>query len=75
MKILRLQMTPLGLSEVTLQVVLSLMIVILTTLEMPVMLLENIYSTGITHDDHPLRFSYFLSYRPLGLSFTLGPKP
>ena len=45
-------MTPLELSKVTLQVVASPMIVILTTLEASVMLLENIYDTGIAHDDH-----------------------
>ncbi len=57
MKILRLQMTPLGLSEVTLRVVASLMIVIQTTLEMSVMLLRNIYRlaslmTIIIYDCH-----------------------
>jgi hypothetical protein len=45
-------MTPLESSKVTLQVVASPMIVILTTLEVSFMLLENIYDTGITHDDH-----------------------
>ncbi len=34
-----------------LQVVASPTIVIPMTLDMPFMLLENIYSTGITHDD------------------------
>jgi hypothetical protein len=54
-------MTPLELSEwwsyVTLQIVASLMIIILITLEVSftlqessIMLLENIYSTGVTHD-------------------------
>ncbi len=45
-------MTLLESSKVTLQVVASPRIVILTTLEVSVMLLENIYDTGITHDDH-----------------------
>jgi hypothetical protein len=36
---------------VTLKVVASPRIVILTTLEVSFTLLENIYSTGITHDD------------------------
>ncbi len=35
----------------TLQVVASDMIVILTNLEVSFMLLANIYSTGVTHDD------------------------
>ncbi len=34
-----------------LQDVVSRMLVILVTLEVSFMLLENIYSTGITHDD------------------------
>ncbi len=44
------------------------MIFILTTLELsfmlpesPIMLLENIYSTGVTHDNCLLRQSYFYS--------------
>ncbi len=37
--------------RMTLQVVASPMIVILTTLEVSFTLLENIYSTAITHDD------------------------
>jgi hypothetical protein len=45
-------MTPLESSEVTFQVVASPTIVILVTLEGSFILLENIYSTGITHDDH-----------------------
>jgi hypothetical protein len=45
----------------TLQVVLSPMIVIQMTLEVSFMLLENIYSTGITHDNCHLRSSYFYS--------------
>jgi hypothetical protein len=46
----------------------SLTIVILMTLEVSFMLLEssirlleNIYSTGFTHDDRHLRMSYFYS--------------
>ncbi len=46
----------------------SLAIVILATLEvsfkrleLSIMLLENIYSTGITHDDRHLQSSYFYS--------------
>jgi hypothetical protein len=35
------------------------MILITMTLEVSFMLLENIYSTGITHDDHHLPSSYF----------------
>ncbi len=50
-------MTPLNSSEVTLQVVVSLMM----TLEVSFMLLDNIYSTGVTHDDYNLRSSYFHS--------------
>jgi hypothetical protein len=30
-------------------------------LELPIMLLENIYSTGIAHDDHNLGLSYLNS--------------
>jgi hypothetical protein len=52
-------MTPLGLSKVTLQVVASPTIVIMATLEVSFMLLENIYSAGITHDNRHLRSSYF----------------
>jgi hypothetical protein len=47
-------MTPLELSEVTLHVVSSPMIVILMTLKVSFMLLENIYSTDVTHDDRQL---------------------
>jgi hypothetical protein len=50
------------------QLGLSLTIVILTTLEVSFMLLElsnmlqeNIYSTGITHDDPYLQLTYFYS--------------
>jgi hypothetical protein len=46
----------------------SLTIVILTTLEMSFMLLEtsitlleNIYSTGVTHDDHNMTIEMFYS--------------
>ncbi len=38
--------------RMTLQVVMLPMIVILMTLEVSFTLLENIYCTGITHDDH-----------------------
>jgi hypothetical protein len=64
-KILWLSMTPLELSEwrsqVTLQVVASPFIIILTILEMSSIVLGNIYSTGITHDDHHLQLPYFYS--------------
>ncbi len=43
-------MTHLESSEVTLQVVVSLNM----TLEVSFMLLDNIYSTGVTHDDYNL---------------------
>jgi hypothetical protein len=50
------------------QVVASLTITILTTLEvsftileLSLMLLDTIYSTGITHDDRHLHSSYFYS--------------
>jgi hypothetical protein len=56
-------MTPLVI-RMALQLGASLMIIILTTLEvlfeLSIMLLESIYSTGITHDHH-LRLSYFNS--------------
>jgi hypothetical protein len=42
--------------RMTLQVVASLMAVILMTLEVSFLLLENIYSTGVTHDDHHMTF-------------------
>ncbi len=54
-------MTHLELSEVMVQVVASPTIIILTTLEVPFTLLENIYIDGITHDDCHLRSSYFYS--------------
>ncbi len=44
-----------------LQVVASPMIVILTILEVSYTLLENIYSTCVTHDDHHLQLSHFYS--------------
>ena len=44
-------MTPLDSSEVMLHVVASPMIAILMTREVSFTLLENIYSTDITHDD------------------------
>jgi hypothetical protein len=43
-----------------LQIVASPMIVILTTLEVSFMLLTNIYSTGITHDDHHVMIVVYL---------------
>ncbi len=43
-----------------LQVVASHTIVILMTLEVSFMLLENIYSTGVTHDDHHMRIVVYL---------------
>jgi hypothetical protein len=51
-------MTPLELSEVTLQVVSSPTIIILMTLEVLFTLLENIYSPCITRDGHNLGSSY-----------------
>jgi len=39
----------------TLQVVASPMIIILTIIEVSFTLLENIFSTGVTHDDHHMR--------------------
>jgi hypothetical protein len=48
-------MVPLESSEVMVQVVVSLMIVILTTQEVSFTLIENLYSTGVTHDDRHLR--------------------
>jgi hypothetical protein len=47
-------------SIMTLQVVASPMIVILTTLEMSFMLLANIYSRGITHDDAHVTIGIYL---------------
>ncbi len=43
-----------------LKVVVSPTIVSLMTLEVPFMLLGNIYSTSITHDDRRLQSSYFI---------------
>ncbi len=54
-------MTPLELPEVMLQVVASLTIVTLTTLEVSFTLLENTFSAGVTHDDCHLRLLYFYS--------------
>jgi len=48
----------------TLQVVASPTIVILTTLKASFMLLANIYSTGVTHDDHHVTIIIYLQYRP-----------
>ncbi len=44
-------MAPLELSEVMLQVEASPMIVILSTMQVSFMLLDNIYNTAFTHDD------------------------
>ena len=49
----------------TLQVVASPTIIILTTLEVSFMLLANIYSRGITHDDRHVTIVIYLYYRPL----------
>jgi hypothetical protein len=49
----------------TLQVVASPMIVILTTLEVSFMLLANIYSGGVTHDDCHVMIVIYLMYRHL----------
>jgi len=49
------------LSEVTLQVVASPMIVILMILDVSLLLLYYIYSTGVTHDGGHLQLSYFYS--------------
>ncbi len=46
--------------RMTLQVVASLTIVILMTLEVSFMLPENIYSTGVTHDDRHMMIKIFL---------------
>jgi hypothetical protein len=43
-----------------LQVVVSPTIVILTTLEVSFMLLANIYSTGITHEDRDVTIIIYL---------------
>ncbi len=43
-----------------LQVVVSPTIVILMTLLVSFMLLANIYSRGITHDDHPVMIIIYL---------------
>jgi hypothetical protein len=54
-------MTPLELSEGMLQAVASPTIITLMNLKVSFMLLKNIYSTGLTHDYHHLRSSYFYS--------------
>jgi hypothetical protein len=56
-------MAPIGLSV---KVVASPVIVIQMTLEVSCMLLENIYSTGITHVNRHLQLSYFYSTSPCG---------
>ncbi len=49
----------------TLQVVASPTIIILTTLEVSVMLLANIYSRGINHEDRHVKITIYLQYRSL----------
>ncbi len=49
----------------TLKVVASPTIIILTALEVSFMLLANIYSRGVTHDDRHLMIVIYLQYRPL----------
>ncbi len=56
-------------SVMTLQVVASPTIVILTTLEVSFMLLANIYSRGVTHDDCHVTNVINLKYRPLVCMF------
>jgi hypothetical protein len=46
------------------QIVASPTIVILMTLEVSFRLIENIYSTSITHDDHHMTIIIYLKYRP-----------
>jgi hypothetical protein len=41
------------------------MITILMTRGALIVILENIYSTGVTHDDYITRIKIFLQYRPL----------
>ncbi len=52
-------------SLMTLQVVASPMSAILTTLEMSFMLLANIYSRCVTHEDRHVMIVIYLQYRPL----------
>ncbi len=52
-------------SIMMLQVVASPMIVNLTTLVVSFMLLANIYSRGVTHDDRHVTIVIYLKYRPL----------
>jgi hypothetical protein len=47
-----------------LQVLASPTIVILMTLEVSFMLLANIYSRGVTHDDHHVTIMIYLKYKP-----------
>jgi hypothetical protein len=54
-------MTPLESSELVLQVVASPTIIILMTQEVSFTLLENIYTTDITHADRQLLLQYFYS--------------
>ncbi len=55
-------------SIMTLQVVASPTIVILMTLEVSFMLLANIYSRGITHEDCHVTIVIYLQYRPQAVS-------
>ncbi len=59
-------------SIMTLQAVASPMIVILMTLEVSFMLLANIYSRGVTHDDRHVRIGIYLLYRPQSILEALG---
>jgi hypothetical protein len=59
-------MAPIGLSV---QVVASPMIIIQMTLEVSCMLLENIYSAGITPVNCHLQLSHFYSTSPCGLYY------
>jgi hypothetical protein len=52
--------------RITLQYVTSTTIIILTTLEVSFMLLDNVYSTGITHDDRHMTIVIYIKYRPQG---------
>ncbi len=58
-------MTPLELSEVMLQIVASPTIIILTTLQVSFLVLKNIYSTGVTHEDCHLLSLNFIAQATL----------
>ncbi len=51
--------------RMTLQIVASLMIVILTTLEMSFAFLANIYSTGVTNDDRHITIKNIFTVGPM----------